>query len=283
MEVTAHCLYGHGPLPVRSRPTACTVTSIACPVTVHCMRGHGLTPASPRFTARLVAVHRSRGLGSLATKPATHLSARTVTVCWPRSRRHGSPSPARSRSVARAVAVRRSYGRGSSPAVRHPRGRRPSPAWSRSIACAVTDHRPHGRGPSPVRSRSVARAVAVRRPCSRGRRPCGRGPSPAPSAPRVPVRRRFVSFAAAAAAAVAGRTLLRQLSASLHRERQRRESTRFSQPIIGFAEPIDDRLHNWFVGRHFENFRTWTVGRGSDIGHHSIRDIDQRCFVSPTL
>ena len=77
-----------------------------------------------------------------------------------------------------------------------------------------------------------------------------------------------MSFAAAAAAAVAGRTLLRQLSTSLHRERQRRESTRFSQSIIGLAEPIDDRLHNWFLGRHFENFR------GSDIGHHYIRDID---------
>ena len=52
------------------------------------------------------------------------------------------------------------------------------------------------------------------------------------------------------------------------------ESARFSQPIIGTAEPIDDRLHNRFMGRHFENFRTWTVGQGIDINHHSIRDIN---------
>ena len=36
----------------------------------------------------------------------------------------------------------------------------------------------------------------------------------------------------------------------------------------------DDRLRNRFVGRHFESFRTWTVGRGNDIDHHSVRDID---------
>ena len=54
------------------------------------------------------------------------------------------------------------------------------------------------------------------------------------------------------------------------------ESARFSQPIIGLAEPIDDRLHNRFrfMGRHDENFRTWTVRRGNEISHHSIRDID---------
>ena len=28
-----------------------------------------------------------------------------------------------------------------------------------------------------------------------------------------------------------------------------------SQPIIGVAESIDDRLHNRFVGRQFQNFR----------------------------
>ena len=38
---------------------------------------------------------------------------------------------------------------------------------------------------------------------------------------------------------------------------------------------IDDRLHNRFVGRHFENIRSWTVGRGSDISDHSIRDVDK--------
>ena len=40
------------------------------------------------------------------------------------------------------------------------------------------------------------------------------------------------------------------------------------------AEPIDDRLHNRFIGRDFFNFRTWMVGRGNDISHHSIKDID---------
>ena len=49
---------------------------------------------------------------------------------------------------------------------------------------------------------------------------------------------------------------------------------RFSQPIIGLAEPIDDRLHNRLLERHFFKFRTWTVGRGNDIRHHSIRDVD---------
>ena len=52
-------------------------------------------------------------------------------------------------------------------------------------------------------------------------------------------------------------------------------SATFPQLIIGIAEPIDDRSHNRFMGRHFENFRTWIVGRGIDINHHSIRDIDQ--------
>ena len=53
------------------------------------------------------------------------------------------------------------------------------------------------------------------------------------------------------------------------------ELARFSQPIIGLAEPIDDQLHHIrFVGRHSENLRTWTVGRGNDISHHSIRDLD---------
>ena len=53
------------------------------------------------------------------------------------------------------------------------------------------------------------------------------------------------------------------------------ESAQYSQPIIGLAEPIDDRLHDRFVGCRFENFRTWMVGRGIDINRHSIRDIDQ--------
>ena len=44
-------------------------------------------------------------------------------------------------------------------------------------------------------------------------------------------------------------------------------TVQFSQSIIGLAESIDDPLHNRFTGRHFFNFRTWTVGRGSDIGH----------------
>ena len=39
------------------------------------------------------------------------------------------------------------------------------------------------------------------------------------------------------------------------------------------TEPFDVRLRDRFVGRHFENFRTWTVGRGIDIDHHSIRAI----------
>ena len=38
---------------------------------------------------------------------------------------------------------------------------------------------------------------------------------------------------------------------------------------------IDDRLHNRFMRRHFETFLTWMVGRGSDIGHHFVRDIDK--------
>ena len=41
-----------------------------------------------------------------------------------------------------------------------------------------------------------------------------------------------------------------------------------------FGRTIDDRLHKRFMGRHFEYFRTWTVGRGNDISHHSIRDLD---------
>ena len=53
------------------------------------------------------------------------------------------------------------------------------------------------------------------------------------------------------------------------------ESARFSQPIIGVTESIDYRLHNQFVGRHFEFFCTWTVGRGTDISNHSIGNIDQ--------
>ena len=53
------------------------------------------------------------------------------------------------------------------------------------------------------------------------------------------------------------------------------ESARFSQPIIGLAETIDDRLRNRFVGHHFQNSRAWTVWRGNDISHHSIRDTDQ--------
>ena len=27
---------------------------------------------------------------------------------------------------------------------------------------------------------------------------------------------------------------------------------------VSLAEPIDDRLHNRLMGRHFEYFRTWT-------------------------
>ena len=42
-----------------------------------------------------------------------------------------------------------------------------------------------------------------------------------------------------------------------------------------YGRTIDDQLHNRFMGRHFENFRTLTVGRGIDINHHSIMDIDQ--------
>ena len=37
---------------------------------------------------------------------------------------------------------------------------------------------------------------------------------------------------------------------------------------------LGDLLRNRLMGRHFLNFRTWTVGRGNDINHHSIRDID---------
>ena len=44
----------------------------------------------------------------------------------------------------------------------------------------------------------------------------------------------------------------------------------FSQPIVGLGEPIDDRLHN-----QLKNFCRWTVGQGSDIGNHSIRDMDR--------
>ena len=29
------------------------------------------------------------------------------------------------------------------------------------------------------------------------------------------------------------------------------------------------------MGRHFENFHTWTVGRGRDISDHSITDAEQ--------
>ena len=47
------------------------------------------------------------------------------------------------------------------------------------------------------------------------------------------------------------------------------QSDRFSQPITGLAEQIDDRLHNRFMGHHVENFRKWTVGRGSDASHDS--------------
>ena len=59
------------------------------------------------------------------------------------------------------------------------------------------------------------------------------------------------------------------------------ESARFSRPIIGLAEPIDDRLRNWFVGLSDIILKISahrpTVGRGSDIGsdHRFIRDIDQ--------
>ena len=64
-----------------------------------------------------------------------------------------------------------------------------------------------------------------------------------------------------------------------------RESGRFSQPIVCLAEPIDDRLHNRFVRRHFENLRTSTVGPGDIIGDnyrsHFIKC--RRRFVSPTL
>ena len=44
------------------------------------------------------------------------------------------------------------------------------------------------------------------------------------------------------------------------------EAAQFSQPIGGSAELIDDRSRNRFTGgRHFENFRTWSVGRRIDI------------------
>ena len=46
------------------------------------------------------------------------------------------------------------------------------------------------------------------------------------------------------------------------------------EAFTGLAEPIDDRSHNLFMGRHFENYWTRTVGRGHVISHHSIMDID---------
>ena len=47
-----------------------------------------------------------------------------------------------------------------------------------------------------------------------------------------------------------------------------------SQLIIGLAKSIDDRLHNRFMGRYFENLRTWALGREIDVGRHCIRDMD---------
>ena len=46
----------------------------------------------------------------------------------------------------------------------------------------------------------------------------------------------------------------------------------FRKYFKSLAKPLDDRLHNRFMGRLFENFLTWTAGRGSDINRHCIMD-----------
>ena len=38
--------------------------------------------------------------------------------------------------------------------------------------------------------------------------------------------------------------------------------------------PSPSTIDRIIVGRRLENFRTWTVGRGNDISHRSIRDVD---------
>ena len=58
------------------------------------------------------------------------------------------------------------------------------------------------------------------------------------------------------------------------RQKSHSVSRALGNSSIFTTEPFDVRLRDRFVGRHFENFRTWTVGRGIDIDHY-IRDTDQ--------